>query len=149
MSANPGIGGTVGAAPVARTACRNEMLSSPTVAVRPLVNTASPCRTVTPSASMAAGESIGAISWIALRTWSITLAKSTVTSPMSMPRRWAARAEAAASAAAIRAFEGTQPVHRQSPPVRSRSTRTTLAPNREAVLAATMPAVPPPTTRRS
>ena len=40
---------------------------------------------------------------------------------------------------------GTHPVHRQSPPIRSRSTSSRLAPNAAAVLAAARPAVPPPT----
>lgn len=52
-------------------------------------------------------------------------------------------------AAAMSDLEGTQPVHRQSPPMRSRSTSSTSAPKRAAVLAATIPAVPPPITSRS
>jgi len=56
---------------------------------------------------------------------------------------------AAAEAAAISDFEGTQPVHRQSPPGRSRSTSRTRASKPAAVFAATRPAVPPPMTRRS
>ena len=55
----------------------------------------------------------------------------------------------ACSAADRRVLDGTHPVHRQSPPVRSCSTRTVRAPNPAAVLAPTIPAVPPPTTRRS
>jgi len=52
-------------------------------------------------------------------------------------------------AAAIRALPGTHPVHRQSPPGRSRSTISTDAPSEAAVHAPTKPAVPPLTTSRS
>ncbi len=48
----------------------------------------------------------------------------------------------------ITAFEGTQPVTRQSPPMKWRSTRATRAPRPAAPAAATSPAVPAPTTTR-
>ena len=52
-------------------------------------------------------------------------------------------------ALASSAFDGTQPVHRQSPPTRSRSTAATLIGSVLANSAATMPAEPIPTITRS
>ena len=145
----PGIGGTTGCAPVASRACRNRTRRPSTSAVSGPVSRAVPASTCTPAASRAAGESVGAMLSIAPCTWAITRVKSTVTPPTSTPRRPAVRAPAAACPAARRDLDGTHPVHRQSPPVRSRSTSSTRAPRPAAVLAPTRPAVPPPSTSRS
>jgi len=58
------------------------------------------------------------------------------------PTRAAPRIACAVRAEAIRALLGTQPVHRQSPPTRPRSTAATFNPRRAAKPAATMPASP-------
>ena len=55
----------------------------------------------------------------------------------------------AALAEASSALLGTQPVHRQSPPTRSRSTAATLMSRFDANSAATMPPEPMPTITRS
>ena len=64
------------------------------------------------------------------------------------PKLPAARTSDAARAERIRAFEGTQPTLRQSPPSRCRSSNATRAPAPAAKLAAINPAVPAPTTTR-
>jgi hypothetical protein len=148
-SARPGTGGTAGDAPVARTARRKVIVRPSTSTVDGPVNLASPVRTLTPSRARACGESTGAIRLAAAWTWAITAGRSTRTPSTWTPNRCAVRAAAADRAAARIAFDGTHPVHRQSPPGRSRSTSRTLAPTLAAVLAATTPAVPPPTTTRS
>jgi len=62
----------------------------------------------------------------------------------------AARAAVAMAAAARSALDGTQPVHKQSPAgLRLTFDQRDPRPVDAAVLAATMPAVPPPTTIRS
>ena len=65
-----------------------------------------------------------------------------------MRRMRARRASAAARAERMIAFDGTQPVMRQSPPSEARSTRATRAPSPAAPIALTSPAVPPPRTAR-
>ena len=149
VASSPGIGGRLGAAPVASRAWVNRTGLPSTVACPGPVNSTVPCRTVAPVSSIASGESIGAMWSIAPRTCFITAGKSTSTPCTVIPRSPACRAPAAAAAAASSDLDGTQPVQRQSPPVRSRSTSSTRAPIRAAVLAPTMPAVPPPTTSRS
>lgn len=125
------------------------MRCSPIATLRASVKRADPWMTVTPAAVRASGESTGAMALIASRTCCITRGKSTVTASVEIPNADPPRIAAAADAAAINAFDGTHPVQRQSPPVRSRSTRTTCAPKPAAVFAATMPAVPPPITNKS
>jgi hypothetical protein len=127
-SARPGTGGTAGDAPVARTARRKVIVRPSTSTVDGPVNLASPVRTLTPSRARACGESTGAIRLAAAWTWAITAGRSTRTPSTWTPNRCAVRAAAADRAAARIAFDGTHPVHRQSPPGRSRSTSRTLAP---------------------
>src|SRR6185436_712909 len=79
----------------------------------------------------------------------MTLAKSTLGSTGAMPKAAPLRCACAALAAAISALDGTQPKFRQSPPMRSRSTRTTERPSCAAPAATTRPAEPPPTTQTS
>ena len=79
----------------------------------------------------------------------ITAAKSTSTPETRTPNGAPSRATAAARAAAMIAFDGTQPTFRQSPPRRWRSTSATRAPRPAAPAAETRPAVPPPMTTRS
>ena len=83
------------------------------------------------------------------RTRRITAAKSTCGSPASTPNSGAPRIAWARAALASRAFDGTQPVHRQSPPVRSRSIIAVRAPSPAAVTVAISPVVPPPIAIRS
>src|SRR5436309_9298426 len=65
-----------------------------------------------------------------------------------MPNAAASRTCAQAREARMRAFEGTHPTLRQSPPSRCFSTRATLAPRPAAPAAVTSPAVPAPITTR-
>src|SRR5712692_3075250 len=65
-----------------------------------------------------------------------------------MPNAAASRTCAQAREARIRAFEGTHPTLRQSPPSRCFSTRATRAPSPAAPAAVTRPAVPAPITTR-
>src|SRR5207244_12041140 len=60
----------------------------------------------------------------------------------------ASRTGAQAREARMRAFEGTHPTLRQSPPSRCFSTRATRAPSPAAPAAVTRPAVPAPITTR-
>ena len=64
----------------------------------------------------------------------------------SIPRLLAALAWCARWAAWRSAFEGTQPVHVQSPPSFSRSMSIVLTPALAAMPAAVSPAAPPPIT---
>lgn len=148
-TSSPGIGGITGDEPVQTIAWANSTDRPSTTALWGPVKARSPLSTCTPAASRTAGESTGSMVLIAECTCSITLAKSTETLATSIPRWAPMRVCAATEAAARRALEGTQPVQRQSPPVLSRSTRSTRAPKLAAVFALTIPAVPPPTTNRS
>src|SRR5437773_1825357 len=65
-----------------------------------------------------------------------------------MPNAAASRTCAHAREARMRAFEGTHPTLRQSPPSRCFSTRATRAPRPAAPAAVTRPAVPAPITTR-
>src|SRR3954452_13359566 len=69
--------------------------------------------------------------------------------PALSPNCPAAIAAWRASPAAIRAFDGTHPALRQSPPMRCLSTRTTGTPNDDAIAATDSPADPAPTMHRS
>ncbi len=148
-SARPGMGGRHGAAPVASTACVNRTVSPSTSSL------------ALPDEPTLAGpyghpgrlQRLGGVDRGDLVDRSVHVRHD----PREVdphvvdvtPSRPALRAVAAAAAAASSALEGTHPVQRQSPPVRSRSTSITRAPRLDAVLAATMPAVPPPRTSRS
>ena len=75
----------------------------------------------------------------------MTAGKSTSIAPrIRTPNRPESRASAAARAQRISALDGTQPTFRQSPPIKSRSIRATLAPTPAAPAAVTSPAVPAP-----
>ena len=132
----PGMSGMTGAEPVERIACRN--LTSEPLTTREVgpVNSPAPWTTVTPARRRSSGESMGSIVAIDSRTCAIAAAKS----GSSTPARWARDSSA---------LLGTHPVQRQSPPVRALSTSRTSDPRPAAVFAATIPAVPPPSTRRS
>jgi len=136
VASAPSMMGVTGVAPVAISACVNAMRVPSTFSVRGEVNRARPEMTVTPAASRASRESVGAIEATARRTDANARAKA------SWPRLPSA-------AAAISAFDGTHPVQRQSPPRRPLSIRSTRAPKPAAVLLATRPALPPPITTRS
>ena len=74
---------------------------------------------------------------------------SIIGSTASRPNTSAVRIACAALALASSAFDGTQPVHRQSPPTRARSTTATCRPRPAANSAAVRPADPIPTITRS
>jgi hypothetical protein len=79
------------------------------------------------------------------KTFAVSISGSTGSIPNSPAvRMWCATFPAASSA-----FDGTQPVHRQSPPTRSRSTAATRMGSVLANSAATMPPEPSPTMTRS
>ena len=86
---------------------------------------------------------------IAASMRAFTARMSTFTSPVETPYFSAVRAAWARRAEASNVFDGTQPVHVQSPPKRAFSMRATRFPNLPAYLAAPMPALPLPMTRRS
>ena len=111
-------------------------------------NFASPRYMSTPSPLKRSKESLGAICVRSLRIRSITTPKSTVMVPAFTPKEAARATSCAAWAARMTAFEGTQPVLRQSPPVWCRSMSATRAPSPAAPAAATRPAVPAPTMTR-
>ncbi len=128
--ARPGTSGTRGADPVAISAWRN-CTGWPSTSARPApVKRAWPCATDTPASRSRSGESTGSMCAIAARTWSITAPKSTRTPSVCTPSAAEPRATDAACAADSRDLLGTQPVHRQSPPVRSRSTSSARGPQR-------------------
>jgi hypothetical protein len=107
-----------------------------------------PGMTSTPSCVRRSTPSCGAMPARTSRMRAMTAGKSTWTLGTRIPNRAASRAEAATRAAPIKAFDGTQPKLRQSPPSRCFSTNATFAPNPAAPMADTNPAVPPPTTTR-
>ena len=85
----------------------------------------------------------------ARRMRAIAAPKSRSTPPGKVnPNAAPSRADAHTRAARRTPFDGTQPTLRQSPPIRCRSTRATLAPRPAATAAVTSPAVPAPTTTR-
>ena len=86
---------------------------------------------------------------MASRTWAITRAKSTVTLVDVHAEAAGGPGAGRGAAAASRDFDGTHPVHRQSPPVRAPLDQQDPGTQRAAVLAPTRPAVPPPSTSRS
>ena len=94
-------------------------------------------------------SSVAAIAACTARTRSNTFAVSIRGSTGSIPNSPAVRMWCATLAEASSAFEGTQPVHRQSPPTRLRSITATLTPSVAANSAATMPPEPMPTMIRS
>src|SRR5688500_6422309 len=73
-----------------------------------------------------------------------TASNSTRGSPATTPKRGLFRIACAAFAAASKAFEGTHPVFRHSPPIYARSIRTTRLPSCAAIEAAVRPADPAP-----
>ena len=82
-------------------------------------------------------------------TWRCTAAKSTSGSAGRTPNGALARRAYAMCAAAIRLFDGTQPVFRQSPPILSASISTVRRPSWAAPEATDSPAEPPPITQMS
>ena len=103
-----------------------------------------------PSARKRSGSSsVAAIERWTARTRSSTLAVSIRGSTGSIPNSPAVRMWWATFAEASSAFDGTQPVHRQSPPTRLRSTTAIFTPRVAANSAATMPPEPMPTMTRS
>ena len=127
MSWSPGIGGTDGRPPDAMIRFR---------AVRPLPSTsrlhgevilACPGRQSTPSFEYRSTESWGSIFAITSRTRCIIAEKSTLSLSARNPYSSARRIYDAILAERINALLGTQPVFRQSPPIRSLSISATFA----------------------
>ena len=96
-----------------------------------------------------ASLSVCAISACTARMRRHTIGKSIVGSTAAMPKRSAVRIVCAALADANSAFDGTLPVQRLSPPMRSRSTTATLRSRVTANSAASMPPAPIPMMTRS
>ena len=143
------MGGTAAVDPVAmtkyfaRTSCVAERTSR-----RP-AKVARSAITWTPSPVKRSTESCGAMVAMTSATWRFTAAKSMagavpVTPMAGLPCAWRA-----AFAAASSAFDGTQPLFRQSPPMRPASNSTTRAPNCAAPAATLSPPDPPPMTQMS
>ncbi len=92
-SRSPGTGGTVGDAPVARSARRKRsVVPSSIETVRGEAKRATPVTTSTPASRSASGESTGAMVLMASRMCSLTRAKSTATDFAWTPRWPAFRA---------------------------------------------------------
>src|SRR5215207_4776904 len=125
------------------------MTTSPAATTLGPVKRDSAFSTRTPSAAKRSAESFGAIASITPRTCSRTRAMLTWGSLRPIPKRAPSRMPWASSPAAISAFDGTQPTLRQSPPMRSRSMRTTGTPNEAAIAATDKPPAPAPITQRS
>jgi hypothetical protein len=128
----PGIAGTAGSAPVAITMLRVVRRCVPpalsrTSTVHGSSSRAWPDTTSTPSAVYRSTLSWGSMREITSRTRDITRGKSTAGAVVEMPARAAPRTACARRAAWISALLGTQPVFRQSPPMRSASTSVTRA----------------------
>mmetsp|Transcript_74469 Transcript_74469/g.241797 ORF Transcript_74469/g.241797 Transcript_74469/m.241797 type:complete len:331 (-) Transcript_74469:210-1202(-) len=151
-SARPGIGGTLARAPVQITAFLKRSVCSPTlISLRPM-KTPRPTKASAPAAVVLLWESTGAIWALRRRMRSMTLAKSASASSrgrLTPPNKSACARSAAARAQRSRAFEGTQPTLRQSPPARCSSMSALFAPRRADCLAATRPPAPAPMATRS
>mmetsp|Transcript_18887 Transcript_18887/g.48478 ORF Transcript_18887/g.48478 Transcript_18887/m.48478 type:complete len:227 (+) Transcript_18887:616-1296(+) len=140
------MGGSVGVPPVAITAVANLSVLPLTSMVSLLVNFPRPWNTSTPSSEYREAESTGEIFARRRRMRSITLPKSTVTSPVFTPNSLAFLASCAARAARMRALLGTQPTLRQSPPIRCSSMMATFPPRPAAMEEDTSPPAPAPIT---
>ena len=105
--------------------------------------------TRTPSAVKRALESLGSIAAMTSCTCLWTRAKSTSRPRAATPKIFARVMAWAALAAAIRDFDGTQPVLRQSPPILACSMRTTGTPKAAAAAATVSPPEPAPITQMS
>src|SRR4029079_3998902 len=105
--------------------------------------------TRTPSPVNRSAESAGATAAMTEWTYRWTPEKSTTVSRTSTPNSFALRVASAHLAAASKAFDGTQPALRLSPPILRLSTRTVGT--QKAVLAAATdnPPGPPPITQMS
>ena len=110
---------------------------------------ASPSITRTPRPPKRSFESFGAIAAITLFTWSCTRAKSICGTAAAMPNASVPEKAYARRAAAISAFDGTQPALRHSPPILPFSTNTTGTPKAAAAAATERPPDPPPITQMS
>ncbi len=131
-SASPGIGGTKGRAPAAITmflVVRTSRVPSSFAisTVQGSTMRAVPATTSTPSPAYRSTESCGSIAFTTERTRSITSAKSKSAEAERMPNSFDRLTCERNLAERMSAFEGTQPVFRQSPPMRWRSTSVTFA----------------------
>ena len=110
-ASSPGIGGSDGDDPVAITKRRAAIsVPSPATTVSRSLKRAAAAITRTPRPVKRSLESFGAIAAITSCTCRWTLAKSMRTGPAAMPKASAPAMPWARLAAAISAFEGTQPV---------------------------------------
>ena len=142
----PGTGGTKGSAPAAITMLLVVSFLPSTSTLYGDSMVALPAKQSTPKPVYRSTESCGSIFEITLRIRVMTSEKSNsacaVWIPNSALRFWCAMN----FAVRISAFEGTQPVFRQSPPMLPFSTRATFALTAAAMYAATSPADPAPIT---
>ncbi len=128
-ASRPGIGGTTGRAPVAITMRFDRRRPTPSTSiVSGPTKRASPNCTSTPIARKRSGSSWCATVSLAAFTRERTLSSAWVGSRGSRPSRSAERIAWATRDAAISAFDGTQPVQRQSPPSRCLSTKAGFVP---------------------
>ena len=143
-SSRPGMGGTAARVPVAITNRRAVMRRPSTSTSCGETNLASPSTTSTPMPRKRSGSSCGAMRARTSRTLSSTAPASIGVGRLARPKRSLSRIPFASRAELINAFDGTQPVQRQSPPSRSRSISAARAPRPATPAAVTSPAVPPP-----
>src|SRR5262245_23891850 len=144
------MGGSAGEEPVAMTKRRAlTSMASPTTTVSRSLNRAAPSITRTPSPVKRSFESFGAIASITACTRSWTLPKSTSAVFAEMPKPPERAMARAWLAAAISAFDGTQPVLRHSPPSLPFSMSTTETPKAAAAAATDRPPEPAPITQMS
>jgi hypothetical protein len=106
---SPGMGGTAGDEPVAMTKRRAVIFASPATTVLASMNLAPAWMTRTPSPVKRSMESLGSMAAITLLMWSCTPFGSTAGETGRMPKGADERMMCARRAAAIMAFEGTQP----------------------------------------
>ena len=142
--------GATARAPVAITARLKRSVLPPTVTLSADAKRAAPRNTSTPSSSRKRwAESCLLMRARIRRRRSMTAPKSALAAGgIAKPSVSAARRSPITREERIRHFDGTQPTFRQSPPIRWRSTRATLAPSPAAPAAVTSPAVPAPSTTR-
>ena len=148
-SARPGMGGSAARAPVAMTARRKRRRLPPTSMVSGETKRPSPRKTSTPA--LRAPSALSTSLMPARRRRMRAMAAPKSAGRVSGDGRPAEALGGLAGVGQAREarmipFEGTQPTFRQSPPIRWRSIRATLAPSPAAPLAETRPAVPAPIT---
>ena len=151
-SASPGTGGTPARPPVAMTARRKRRRGPPgppTSISSGETKRPSPRKTSTPSPAKRRALSLSLIFARSRRIRAMAAPKSSPPAVAGPPNPSALRRAASQERAArITPFEGTQPMFRQSPPIKCRSTIAARAPRPAEPAAETSPAVPAPIATR-